>query len=85
MSANAPWSVKGIDPKAREIAKDLARKQGKTLGEWLNEKIIEGGLEGGDAPVERDLVPGDSDPYREIMRDLSRQAAGEELRDSDRR
>ncbi len=41
MSAAAPWSVKGIDPKAREIAKDLARRSGMTLGEWLNSMIIE--------------------------------------------
>jgi localization factor PodJL len=38
----APWSVKGIDPKAREIAKDLARRSGMTLGEWLNHMIVEG-------------------------------------------
>jgi localization factor PodJL len=43
MSAGAPWSVKGIDPKAREIAKDLARRSGMTLGEWLNHMIVEGG------------------------------------------
>lgn len=42
MSAGAPWSVKGIDPKAREIAKDLARRSGMTLGEWLNTMIMEG-------------------------------------------
>ena len=41
MSATAPWSVKGIDPKAREIAKDLARRSGMTLGEWLNAIIID--------------------------------------------
>jgi localization factor PodJL len=35
--------VKGIDPKAREIAKDLARRSGMTLGEWLNSMIIEDG------------------------------------------
>jgi len=28
MTSGAPWSVKGIDPKAREIAKDLARRSG---------------------------------------------------------
>ena len=40
MSAAAvPWSVKGIDPKAREIAKDLARREGLTLGDWLNRMI----------------------------------------------
>jgi localization factor PodJL len=42
MSAGAPWSVKGIDPKAREIAKDLARRSGMTLGEWLNTMIMDG-------------------------------------------
>lgn len=42
MSAAAPWSVKGIDPKAREIAKDLARRSGMTLGEWLNSMIMDG-------------------------------------------
>ena len=40
-AAAAPWSVKGIDPKAREIAKDLARRSGLTLGEWLNAMILE--------------------------------------------
>lgn len=42
MTSAAPWSVKGIDPKAREIAKDLARRSGMTLGEWLNQMIIDG-------------------------------------------
>ncbi|MBS0297459.1 MAG: SEL1-like repeat protein [Proteobacteria bacterium] len=42
MSAGAPWSVKGIDPKAREVAKDLARRSGMTLGEWLNQMIMDG-------------------------------------------
>ena len=41
MTAAAPWSVKGIEPKAREIAKDLARRSGMTLGEWLNTMILE--------------------------------------------
>ena len=41
MTSGAPWSVKGIDPKAREIAKDLARRSGMTLGEWLNQVIYD--------------------------------------------
>jgi len=41
MTAGAPWSVKGIDPKAREVAKDLARRSGMTLGELLNRLILE--------------------------------------------
>ncbi len=45
MTQSGPWSVKGIDPKAREIAKGLARRSGVTLGEWLNQKITEGEIE----------------------------------------
>src|SRR5688572_33494652 len=41
MTSGAPWSVKGIDPKAREVAKDLARRSGMTLGEWLNRIILD--------------------------------------------
>ena len=44
MNAGAPWSVKGIDPKAREVAKDHARRSGMTLGEWLNRVILEDDL-----------------------------------------
>ncbi len=50
MTAGAPWSVKGIDPKAREIAKDLARRSGMTLGEWLNQVILEDGPIAEEAP-----------------------------------
>ena len=42
MTAAGPWSVKGIDPKARELAKDMARRSGLTLGEWLNQMITDG-------------------------------------------
>jgi localization factor PodJL len=59
MAANAPWSVKGIDPKAREIAKDLARRSGMTLGEWLNQMI----LDDGGAPEETPPRPADEPPY----------------------
>ena len=41
MTSATPWSVKGIDPKAREVAKDLARRSGMTLGDWLNRMILE--------------------------------------------
>ncbi|MDB5438100.1 MAG: Localization factor PodJS, partial [Caulobacteraceae bacterium] len=41
MTAAAPWSVKGIDPRAREAAKDFARRANMTLGEWLNRVILE--------------------------------------------
>ncbi len=41
MKPGIPWSVKGIDGRAREVAKDAARAEGLTLGEWLNQKILE--------------------------------------------
>jgi localization factor PodJL len=43
MSSGAPWSVKGIDPRARAVAKTAARKEGMTLGEWLNRVILDDG------------------------------------------
>jgi len=61
VSAAAPWSVKGIEPKAREIAKDLARRSGMTLGEWLNTMIMEdGGEEEGVVPLPRRSHAADS-------------------------
>ena len=67
MTAASPWSVKGIDPKAREVAKDLARRSGMTLGEWLNRMIIEGDGQPGDQRA------GDETPtnraYLEIVKD----------------
>ena len=46
MPSGAPWSVKGIDPRARAIAKTAARKEGLTLGEWLNRVILDDGEPG---------------------------------------
>ena len=61
-AAAAPWSVKGIEPKAREIAKDLARRSGMTLGEWLNTIIMEDGddEDGGFTPLSRRPHAGES-------------------------
>ena len=41
MSSGSPWSVKGIDPRARAVAKTAARREGVTLGEWLNKVILD--------------------------------------------
>ncbi|MEO1472824.1 MAG: hypothetical protein AAFS03_02615, partial [Pseudomonadota bacterium] len=48
MSQTGPWSVKGIDQRAREAARDAAREQGMTLGEYLNRLL----LEDAEAPVD---------------------------------
>lgn len=67
MTAATPWSVKGIDPKAREVAKDLARRSGMTLGEWLNRMILEDeGPE--DAVSEADLARRPAPAYFESLR-----------------
>ncbi len=81
MSASAPWSVKGIDAKAREVAKDLARRSGMTLGEWLNHMILEGEDVGAAISRERERSEGRSEAresqtirrrpaYRETHNDL---------------
>ncbi len=41
MPVGSPWSVKGIDPRARAVAKSAARRDGLTLGEWLNRVILD--------------------------------------------
>ena len=86
MTSGAPWSVKGIDPKTREIAKDLARRSGMTLGEWLTHVIAEdndgddtlnggGGRKAVDRPASENRAPrrGGDDLGRvlEALEDLS--------------
>jgi localization factor PodJL len=51
MSGAQSWSVKGIDPKVREAAREAAARQGMSLGEYLNHALANrqpGG--GGGAP-----------------------------------
>ncbi len=40
MSGDALWSVKGIDPRARDAAREAARREGLSLGDWLNKVIL---------------------------------------------
>ena len=79
MTAGAPWSVKGIDPRAREVAKELAARAGMTLGEWLNRSILEGEAPppaAGPAPSPRVGAPVESrDPFDRPEGDLRRLAS----------
>jgi localization factor PodJL len=52
MTNYGPWSVKGIDQRAREAARDAAREEGLTLGDYINRMLLE--ETGGDAPAIRD-------------------------------
>lgn len=45
MRSGVPWSVKGIEPEAREAAKQAARRAGMTLGNWLNQVILDSGTD----------------------------------------
>jgi hypothetical protein len=49
MSGAQSWSVKGIDPKVREAAREAAARQGMSLGEYLNQALASGQLGGGGA------------------------------------
>jgi localization factor PodJL len=37
----SPWSVKGIDPKARSAARERASERGVTLGQYLNSLLLD--------------------------------------------
>ena len=52
MKSNVPWSVKGIDPEARVVAKAAAREAGMTLGEWMNQAIRQIGEGGAEADAQ---------------------------------
>lgn len=40
-----PWSVKGIDPRARTVAREKAQRRGITLGQYLNTLLLDDGDE----------------------------------------
>ena len=83
MSAGAPWSVKGIDAKAREVAKDLARRSGMTLGEWLNQMILEGEDVGAMIARERAREAPAREAVRETVREPQPRATARRIPDID--
>jgi len=60
MRSGVPWSVKGIEPEAREAAKQAARRAGVTLGAWLNQIIMDGGTDEVSTPSQNASAFGDS-------------------------
>lgn len=82
MRPGVPWSVKGIEPEAREAAKIAARREGVTLGQWLNQKIFEASSDeeddtSSDMPAHGDMPPsagipsGNSMPQQALQVDFS--------------
>jgi localization factor PodJL len=57
-----PWSVKGVEPEAREAAKLAARRAGMTLGAWLNRVIRTAAAEELAGPRQAGPAPKASDP-----------------------
>ena len=57
MKPSSPWSIKGVEPEAREAAKMSARRAGVPLGVWLSATIRKAASEqlrsGGGSPAER--------------------------------
>lgn len=73
MSQTGPWSIKGIDSRAREAAREAAGAEGMTLGEYLNRLLLS---EPGDA-IEQAVSPTDRSKatIRHNMRDLPSDAS----------
>lgn len=92
MPSGAPWSVKGIDPRARAIAKTAARREGMTLGDWLNRVILDDGPQAGSPDWDERLsgYPGfgsggggdgdDDDALRTVIRRLTDRLEASEQR-----
>lgn len=77
MKSNVPWSVKGIDPEARVVAKEAARKAGMTLGEWMTSMIHQVGEDGQPVTSEdiKDHLPAtgvSADQLRAVVDSLNR-------------
>ena len=51
----APWTIKAISSKTREVATTAARKEGITVGQWLEKRVSEW-LEAG-SPISIPLAP----------------------------
>ena len=39
MARSSPWSVKGVDQDARQVAREAAKRHGLTIGEWVDRAI----------------------------------------------
>lgn len=59
MSQYGSWSVKGVDDRARAVAKEKARLKGVTLGDYINNLLLDGHSEAGP----RDLHASPYAPY----------------------
>jgi localization factor PodJL len=60
----APWHVKGIDPRARETAREAARRSGVSVGQWLNTVIHDqAAVQGAALGAAPGAAPADDEPH----------------------
>ncbi len=55
MATRGPWSVKGIESRAREAALQAARSEGVTLGDYLNRILLEADAHATDVSKDQDM------------------------------
>lgn len=71
MKPGAPWSIKGVDSDAREVAKAKARAADMTLGQWLNRAIAEADKPQAATPAPAAQPQGSSLDTARLMRAIS--------------
>lgn len=69
---NIPWSVKGVSPLARQIARESARKEGTTIGAWLTQ-LIEQSLQKEQAIQEKAAANSNAEAIEERIGQVEKQ------------
>ena len=82
MSSYGSWSVKGIDDRARAVAKDEARREGVTLGDYINNLLLKGHSEAGprDLPDDSGSAPPTQQPENTALDSIARRIEAVEAR-----
>lgn len=82
MSSYGSWSVKGIDDRARAVAKDEARREGVTLGDYINGLLLKGHSEAGprDLPDENSSQTPAQQPENTALDGIARRIEAVEAR-----
>jgi localization factor PodJL len=80
MAAESSWSLRGVDPRARAIARSAAKREGITIGEWLNRQLLEDGEGGGSAGGDHAGSYDDPEALAHVLDRLSRRIEAAEHR-----
>lgn len=72
MASRGPWSVKGIEARAREAALSAARSEGITLGDYLNRLLLEAEAEDKDMSLPQRQTSAASGPANANLEELEK-------------